>query len=73
MIHNRGGSVNNYESIVKTYVTGLVVECPQLKCGMQCSLFEVRTLALRDRVKWVDTITHQQRLEIASSHKNCLD
>ncbi len=56
----------------RTWVLGLIVDCPLEKTLDTCSMKEIRRLPLEERVELVKAMDEYQLQEIIMLHKQCL-
>ena len=50
---------------------GLAYDCPHLEREVDCPIKEVEHLSFREKVKWIDTLSEQEKETILERHKFC--
>lgn len=63
--------VENFE-ILKTFIIGLLVECPMGGNPKKCQLYLIRKKPLKDRLVWLDTLSHAEMKDAFHKHRACL-
>jgi hypothetical protein len=59
-------------SLARSYIVGLLVECPFEPNPTDCALQPIRKKPLKERIEWVNQLTDDQVRDIISEHKECL-
>ena len=57
---------------LKAILIGLTVECPQGVDSKACPLHEQRKLPFSDKVKWTQSLAHDELFALYSAHCHCL-
>ena len=61
------------ESAVRTAMHGRILRCPLGGNPADCPLYEIRKLPLDDRLKWLDSKTDFELIQLFGYHMKCLD
>lgn len=62
---------DNQEAI-KVFLLDLIFACPIGGNPDFCICKKIREMPIPDRIKWVNDMTHKERVEIYLAHKECL-
>lgn len=61
---------NNLESI-RAMLIGLIIECPLGGNPKDCQLYERRKLSMKEKVKWVNSLSDDECWKISLTHCVC--
>ena len=60
------------EDAVKVFLLDLIFACPIGGNPDFCICKEIREMPVPDRIRWVNDMNHEERVEIYLAHKSCL-
>ncbi len=61
----------NCENEVRILLFDLVVKCPFGGDLEKCPFYKIRKLAIVERLKWVDIMSHTDRVNLLLQHDKC--
>ncbi len=50
---------------------GLAFDCPYYDRQDDCPLKEMEQLQLKEKVSWINSLSHDQKQKVIEKHKNC--
>lgn len=50
---------------------GLAYSCPHLKRLEDCPLKQIEHLSFHEKVKWIDTLSEEEKVAILEHHQRC--
>jgi hypothetical protein len=61
----------NNPRVVKAFLCGILFKCPSSKKPEDCQFHEIRKLPLKQRIKWLNSLSQKKLLDIYTRHKKC--
>jgi len=50
---------------------GLAYNCPHLERQLDCPLMQVKHFSFREKVKWIDNLSQDEKQKMIEQYKNC--
>ena len=60
------------ENDMRRKLYNLAIMCPIDVNPDYCPLHEIRKLPMDERMKWIDGLTHEKRVQLYLNHKQCM-
>lgn len=61
------------EGALRRFLIGIAAECPFGGNPEHCHAYELRGLTMKQRLEWIEKLSHEKKIEFYESHKQCYE